>query len=311
MSESVFKGVVVPIVTPLTPQESVDVTSLRRLVSYLIDNGIHGIWAAGTTGEFAALSDDQRLLAIKTVADEARARVPVVANISAAGTRGAIEIASALEQSGVEGIAATPPYYYHYGQEELLAHYRSIHEASSIPLWVYNIPSTAKLTVEAATIAQLAGEGTVVGMKDSSGAGENLAQLVVLCRQRGIQMCRLLGSIYRVTMTRAIGAHGVVPGIANLAAASMSRAWEAGDSGDEQTADRYFSEVSSLAKVLRLAQAGAVHGSMISGLKSALKIMGIIDHDTVTQPLRTLSQEEKDQIPPLLQAAGLLNPVSG
>ncbi len=311
MSESRFKGVVVPIVTPLTPQESVDVTSLRRLVNYLIDNGVHGIWAAGTTGEFAALSDDQRLLAIETVADEARGRIPVVANISAAGTRATIEGASALRQSGVDGIAATPPYYYHYAQQELLAHYRSVHEASSIPLWVYNIPSTAKLTVDAETIAQLAAEGTVVGIKDSSGAGENLAQLVVLCRQRGIRMCRLLGSMYRVTMTRAIGAHGVVPGIANLAAASMSRAWEAGESGDEQTADRHLSEVSSLAKVLRLAQAGAVHASTISGLKSALKIMGIIDHDTVTQPLRPLSQEEKDQIPPLLQAAGLLNPVSG
>ncbi len=218
MSESKFKGVVVPIVTPLTPQESVDVTSLRRLVNYLIDNGIHGIWAAGTTGEFGALSNDQRLLAIETVVDEARGRIPVVANISAAGTRAVIEIASALQQSGVDGIAATPPYY--YDQQELLAHYRSVHEASSIPLWVYNIPSTVKLTVEAETIARLAGEGTVVGIKDSSGAGENLAQLVVLCRQRGIQMCRLLGSMYRVTMTRAIGAHGVVPGIANLAAAS-------------------------------------------------------------------------------------------
>lgn len=311
MSESNFKGVVVPIVTPLTPQESVDVTSLRRLVNYLIDNGVHGIWAAGTTGEFAALRDDQRLLVIETVVNEARGRIPVVGNVSAAGTRTAIEIASALRQSGVDGIAATPPYYYHYSQEELLNHYRSIHEASSIPLWVYNIPSTAKLTVEAGTIAQLAAEGTVVGIKDSSGAGEDLAQLVVLCRQRGIQMCRLLGSIYRVAMTRSIGAHGVVPGIANLAAASMSRAWEAADSGDEQTADGYFSEVSSLLKVLRLTQAGAVHSSTISGLKSALKIMGIIDHDSVTQPLRSLSQEEKDQIPPLLQAAGLAHTVSG
>ena len=311
MSESNFKGVVVPIVTPLTPQESVDVTSLRRLVNYLIDNGVHGIWAAGTTGEFAALRDDQRLLVIETVVDEARGRIPVVGNVSAAGTRAAIELTSALQQSGVDGIAATPPYYYHYGQQELLAHYRSIHEASSTPLWVYNIPSTAKLTVEAGTIAQLATEGTVVGIKDSSGAGENLAQLVVLCRQRGIRMCRLLGSIYRVTMTRAIGAHGVVPGIANLAAASMSRAWEAGDSGDEETADRYLSEISSLAKILNLARAGAVNASAISGLKSALKIMGIIDHDTVTQPFRPLSQEEKDQIPPLLHAAGLLNPVSG
>ena len=311
MSKPNFKGVVVPIVTPLTPQESVDVKSLRRLVNYLIDNGVHGIWAAGTTGEFAALQDDQRLLVIETVVDQAKGRVPVVGNVSAAGTQAAIEIASALQNSGVDGIAATPPYYYRYAQEELLNHYRSLCESSSIPLWVYNIPDSVKLIVEPGTIAQLAAEGTVVGMKDSSGAGESLAQLVVLCQQQEIEMYRFLGSIYRVAMTRGIGAHGVIPGLGNLAAASMSAAWEAGESGDQQTANRHLADVVPLQRVLQLAQAGAVNASSISGLKSALKIMGIIDHDTVTQPLRPLSQEEKDQIPPLLQAAGLLSPVSG
>ena len=122
-----------------------------------------------------------------------------------------------MRNSGVDGIAATPPYYYRYGQEELLNHYRSLCESSSIPLWVYNIPDSVKLIVEPGTIAQLAAEGTVVGMKDSSGAGESLAQLVVLCHQQEIEMYRFLGSIYRVAMTRGIGAHGVIPGLGNLA----------------------------------------------------------------------------------------------
>ena len=73
-----IKGVVVPTVTPLTPDERVDTTSLRRLVNYLIDEGAHGIWAAGTTGEFAALRDDQRLLAIEKTAEEVNGRVPVI-----------------------------------------------------------------------------------------------------------------------------------------------------------------------------------------------------------------------------------------
>ena len=67
------RGVVVPILTPLTPDEAVDVASLRRLTNYVIDNGIHGIWAAGTTGEFAALDEAARRLVIETVVDEAAA----------------------------------------------------------------------------------------------------------------------------------------------------------------------------------------------------------------------------------------------
>ena len=88
-----FKGVVVPTVTPLTPDERVDTASLRRLVNYLIDEGVHGIWAAGTTGEFAALRDDQRLLAIEKTAEEVNGRVPVIGNVSAAGTQTAIDMA--------------------------------------------------------------------------------------------------------------------------------------------------------------------------------------------------------------------------
>ena len=78
-----LRGVIVPILTPLTPDEAVDVASLRRLVNYLVDNGVHGIWAAGTTGEFAALDEEARRLVIETVADEAAGRVPVIGNISA------------------------------------------------------------------------------------------------------------------------------------------------------------------------------------------------------------------------------------
>ena len=76
MTDDPIRGVVVPILTPLTPQERVDTGSLRRLVAYLLDNGVHGIWAAGTTSEFAALSDAARTLSIEPVVDEVRGRVP-------------------------------------------------------------------------------------------------------------------------------------------------------------------------------------------------------------------------------------------
>ena len=301
----------VPILTPLTPQEKVDVSSLRRLVNYLIENGIHGIWAAGTTGEFAALSDADRRLTIETVVQEANGRVPVVGNISAAGTASAIEIARSLQSSGLDGLALTPPYYYNYGQDELLNHYRQVQKISKVPLWVYNIPSAVKVSVDPATVFQLATEGTVVGIKDSSGGGETLAQLVVLCHQQSVQMYRFLGSVYRVTMTGVLGAHGVIPGLANVAASAFSGAWEAGESGEEQQARENLASVVALQKLLGLARGGGPNASAISGLKSALKIMGIIDHDTVTQPMRPLAEEEKAQIPDLLQKARLPTLVVG
>ncbi len=298
-------GVIVPILTPLNGDETVDTASLRRLVNYLFEGGVHGIWAAGTTGEFAALDDKQKLLAIETVVDEVAGRLPVIGNISAPSTNLTVRLARAVQEWGLAGIAATPPYYYPCAQDEVTAHFRYIKEQSGVPLWVYNIPVTVKTVVEPQTMATLAGEGTVVGVKDSSGAGEAFAQLRALCDQGGIEMYRFLGSMFRVTTASAVGAHGVIPGIANLAPGVVAKAWEAGEAGDAETARAYQAKVMAASKMMHLAKGGGPNASSFSGMKSALKHMGVIDSDTVTRPLRPLTEDEKQEIPEILREVGI------
>ncbi len=298
-----MRGVVVPILTPLRPDGEVDVASLRRLTNYVIGGGVHGIWAAGTTGEFAALDEPARRLVIETVVEEAAGRVPVIGNVSAPATRATIAAAEALRDCPVTGVAATPPYYYSNTQDELLDHFRAIADRSAQPLWVYNIPSTVKVTVEPDTIAALAADGTVAGVKDSSGGGESFAQLVMLCRSRNLDLYRFVGSVWRATMA-GLGAHGIIPGIANLAPGSVSGAWEAGRSGDEETAARCHHETLAATRVTRI-RAGGSAGAGFSGIKCALKLMGIIEHDTVSAPFRGLDEAERERIPPLLEELGL------
>ena len=95
-----IRGVIVPILTPLNDDESVDTASLRRLVNYLIDNGAHGIWVSGTTGEFAALSDRERVASIEAVVDEVDGRVPIIGNVSQPSTKLSIELAMAVRSVG-------------------------------------------------------------------------------------------------------------------------------------------------------------------------------------------------------------------
>jgi 4-hydroxy-tetrahydrodipicolinate synthase len=296
----------VPILTPLTPDEKVDRASLRRLVNHVIDGGVHGIWAAGTTGEFAALSDEQRLVVIETVVEEVAGRVPVIGNVSASSTQLAVNLALSVQEAGLHGIAATPPYYYDCAQEELLDHYRYIFDRVGAHLWVYNIPSMVKTDVEPATIAQLAGEGTVVGVKDSSGAGEPLAQLNVLCEQGGIEMYRFLGTVYRITTSRAVGAQGVIPWVANVVPSIASRAWEAGEAGDGGSVRESIAGLMIATRLQRLANGGSQTAGRLSGMKSALKVMGVLEHDTVTRPLRPLTEEEKQPIPAILEELRLV-----
>lgn len=300
-----IRGVMVPILTPLTPEEQVDKDSLRRLLDYLIGAGVHGIWAAGTTGEFAALTGDQQVGLIETVVEEVAGRVPVIGNISAPSTKLTVNIGQAVRQIGLDGVAATPPYYYPCAQDEILDHYRYINDQVGIPLWVYNIPITVKSVVEPQTIAHLAAEGTVVGVKDSSGAGERFAQLNVLCDQDGIEIYRFLGTMYRVTSTRLVGGHGVIPGIANLIPAIMAKAWEAGERGDEKVARKLNAQILEASKIMYLARGGGPNAASFSGMKSALKSMGIINCDTVSRPLRSLTSEEREPIISIIKCLGI------
>ena len=300
-----IRGVIVPILTPLNSDESVDTSSMRRLVNYLLDNGAHGIWVSGTTGEFANLTNKQRLISVETVVDEVAGRVPIIGNISCPSTQLSLELALAVQEMALDGIAVTPPYYYNNAQDELLDHYRYISDRSGLPLWVYNIPPTVKTIVEPNTIATLAAEGAVVGVKDSSGSGEPFAQLNVLCEQGNLNLLRFLGTVSRITTSTALGADGVIPAIANLAASASARGWEAGEAGDMETVKECNAKLIAASKIAQLAKGGGPNAAAFSGMKSALKHMGILASDTVSRPLRALTEEEKKGIPAILEEAGI------
>lgn len=307
MTDKEIRGVIVPVLTPLNSDETVDTGSLRRLVNYLIDNGAHGIWVSGTTGEFAALSDKERIISIETVVDEVAGRVPIIGNVSQPSTQLSIEFALAVQESGLDGIAVTPPYYYPNAQDEILDHYRYIKDRVGAPLWVYNIPVTVKTAVAPGTVATLASEGAVVGVKDSSGAGELLAELNILCDQGNLSLLRFLGSVFRVTSARAVGVHGVIPGIANLVPAISSRGWEAGEAGDIETVRECDAKLLIANGISRIAKGGGANAASFSAMKSSLKLMGVLDTDTVSRPLRPLTEDEKKELPAVLKKLDLLN----
>ena len=273
----------------------------------MVDNGVHGIWVSGTTGEFAALSDAQRLISMETVTNEVAGRVTIIGNISGPSTQISLQMALDVQEMGMDGIAVTPPYYYSHAQDELLTHYRHISDRCGLPLWVYNIPQTVKTAVAPNTIATLASEGAVVGVKDSSGAGELLAELNVLCQQGEIPLLRFLGTAYRVTTSKSVGVQGVIPAIANLVPKAASLGWEAGEHGDLETAKKCDKTLMAVSKISQLAQGGGPNAASFSGMKAALKIMGILDNDTVSQPLRPLTPEEKQGIPAILEELGISN----
>lgn len=310
MPSNGYDGVITPLLTPIAlvnGDERVHEPSLRALVDYQLDNGVSGLWASGTTAEFAALAHAERVASIEIVIDQAAGRVPVIANITMPSTALTIEMGRSVA-GRVSAVAATPPYYYPHSQEEIKGHYRRLRDALDVPVWVYNIPVMHKTPVAPSTLADLAVEGTVEGVKDSSGAGELLAELHILRATRGFELVSTLGTTLRATTAVALGAQGIIPGLANAVPAIFSGAWEAGKTGDSEAAKAYDGQIMAAMALQTLGRSGtSAQGSVYSGLKAALVHMGILETDHVTAPFIPLTDAERAGIPAILAAVGLSN----
>lgn len=298
-------GVVPPILTPLSPDETIDLASLRRLVAFLIQGGVHGIWVLGTTGEFASFTRRERAEAVRVAVEAAGGRVPVVANISDAATRLAIEHGRDAAAAGADAAALLPPYYYLNEQDELLDHFRRVREAVDLPLLAYNIPQNVKAKFGVETILRLGEEGTIVGLKDSQNDLDWFRQVMTGARQRGVRLRGFLGTRYLIDAGLLAGAHGAIPGVANVAPRLCVECYEAARRGDFEAADRATAKLIAVTRLGGIARGGSATAGNFATMKAALRRMGVLSTSLVTAPLRNLTEEEEASVAETVSALGL------
>ena len=304
MDVAQYRGIIPPILTPVQPDGQVDLLSLTRLTNWLIREGVHGIWACGTTGEFPCFDADERENVVGTCAEAAMGRVPLVANISDCSTRLAIEHGLRALRAGADAVALTPPYYYSNTQEELLTHYRVVRDAVDAPLFVYNIPSTVKVKVEVESIVTLAAEGTVVGIKDSQNDLDFARTLSMAANERGVPLRLFLGTRSLIDAALLVGAHGCIPGIANVVPRACLDAYEAAARGDFPVALRAQQRVVDALAITRVVR-GSAQAAGMGGMKAALKAMGVIASSNVALPLASPTGEDEARITGIARNLGL------
>ncbi len=288
-------GIFVPMLTPITPDETVDEPSLRRLVDFLVGAGVHGIWAMGTTGEFPAFPEAERARALAATVSQVAGRVPVIANVGDSSTGLALRHARQAAAAGADALALTPPHYYPHSMDEMLTHFRALKEAfPDLPLLVYNIPQTVKIKMTVATTLQLAREGTVQGIKDSQNDLRWFRLLVQGIRAAGIEdrFRMFLGTRILIDAGAVIGAHGAIPATANVAPAAAAEAWEAAARGDFRLAERAQDVVGRFEELAEIARGGSPEAAGFASMKSVLRHWGVIEHAQLMRPLRSFSSEE-------------------
>jgi 4-hydroxy-tetrahydrodipicolinate synthase len=292
-------GIFVPIVTPLTPDGGVDHPSLERAIDFLLEGGVHGIWIMGTTGEFACLPEDERAAAVDTTVAHLAGRVPVVANVGDASTRLAIRHARHALAAGADAIALTPPYYYPHSMDEVQAHFRDLKQVvGDPPLLVYNIPQTVKVKMEVRATLQLASEGTVAGIKDSQNDLQWFRDLMLGAREAGLaeSFRGFLGTRTLIDAGTAIGAHGAIPAVANVAPAACVATYESARAGDYAAARQAQELVLRYEALAGVARGGSATAASLSAMKHTLHSWGIIAHPAVAAPLRDLAQGEVEDL---------------
>lgn len=208
-----FQGSFVALVTPFRDGR-VDEVKLRELVEFHVAGGTDGLVPCGTTGESPTLSHDEHRRVVEVVIEAAAGRLPVVAGTGSNSTAEAVELSRHAERAGARAVLVVNPYYNKPTQEGLYRHFRTVAEAVSIPVIVYNIQSRTAVNVETATLARLVRDcRNIAGVKEASGNLDQMSQVVATC---GPDFSVLSGDDSLTLPLMAVGGHGVVSVIANI-----------------------------------------------------------------------------------------------
>lgn len=290
-------GIIVPLITPLNADESLDECGLEKLVEHVIAGGVSGIFILGSCGEGPALPDATKERVVSAVSAQVKGRVPVLVGAFGVGTRQTIDLARRLTRHGGDAIVITAPFYFSQTQTEIVAYASAVARAQSVPTIVYNIPQMAKTIIEPDTLAQLARVPEIIAVKDSWGDLTRFQQLLAIKKARadfGVYQ----GAEGVAALSIARGADGAVLGLANVAPKLCCDLYAAARNGDWTRAWALQERLMVLWKI-------HTHGQWLPCLKMAVSQLGICGA-TTSAPFEPLGENAIAEIRRDMQMAGVL-----
>ena len=281
------KGIVVPIVTPVDQEGRLNEKAYRGLIDYLAENGIHGVFPFGTTGEFYAYDQGFYDHLLEVTKDAVAGRMQIYAGANHITTKGAIAIAKAVEKiGGIDALSVLTPMFVSQTQEEVYEYYRAIASETSLPIIIYNNKPKTNVTVEPATVARLAEIDNIVAAKDSTGDMTNAEEYIRLTRGKDFSV--MMGRDTLILAGLHYGATGAIASCANVAPRIAVDIYEKFQAGDYQGAlDAQF-KLSALRIATNM-------GSFPVTLKEALKLIGHDCGDCVP-PILPLHEDQREKL---------------
>ena len=290
-----FKGSFVAIITPFK-DGAVDEKAFQSLVEWHIAEGTNGLVPCGTTGESPTLSHEEHMRVTELCVEMAGGRVPVMAGAGSNSTAEAIMLTDHAKKAGSDAALLVTPYYNKPTQEGLFQHYKAVHDAVELPLFIYNIPGRSIVDMSVETMARLAKLPNIAGVKDATC---DLARPMRTRLAIGPDFCQLSGEDGTVVPYLAGGGHGCISVTANIApkmCAEMHAAWQAGD----------LKTVMALQDRLMPVHLALFCETSPGPVKYAASLLGKCSAET-RLPICEISEDSKEQVKNALKGAGLLN----
>lgn len=213
MSNPIFTGSCVAIVTPMNQDGSINYEEYGKLIDFQIEGGTDAILACGTTGESAVMDHKEHCSVIEYTLKRVNGRVPVIAGTGSNDTAYAVELTKEAKNMGANGVLSVTPYYNKTSQAGLVAHFNKIADSVDIPMIVYNVPSRTGCNIKPETYAELCKNPNIVAVKEASDKIGDVAQTIALC---GDNLDVYTGCDDMTVPVMSLGGKGVISVFANV-----------------------------------------------------------------------------------------------
>jgi 4-hydroxy-tetrahydrodipicolinate synthase len=296
-----LRGIVPPLVTPLSARDALDRAGLRRLLDHVIEGGVAGVFLLGTTGEAPSLSYRLRREMIAESVRIVGGRVPVLVGVTDTAFVESVQLAEYAAECGADAAVLTTPYYFPAGQTELTRYIENIAPLIPLPLMLYNMPGLTKVWFEIETLKRLAQIDSIIGVKDSSGDLEFFAEV---CRLKSIRpdWSVLIGPEEKLREAMRAGGDGGVNGGANVMPRTFVDYFQAIVSGDVASVASLHETIVAFGEIYEIGKYASRH---IKATKSALSLIGICE-DLPADPFNRFLEPERARVAEILTRIGVL-----
>ncbi|HER24578.1 MAG TPA: 4-hydroxy-tetrahydrodipicolinate synthase [Candidatus Atribacteria bacterium] len=289
------KGIIPPMVTPLDREENIDKKAIGRVVNYLIEGGVHGLFPLGSTGEWYGLSINQKKEIIETVMEANHGRVPVYVGTGATTTKETIQLTKLATDIGVDVLSIITPVFISPNEQELFNHYQAIARSTDLPIILYNNPGRTGINLSVDLVVKLSKIDNIIGIKDSSG---DMAQGAEYIRRTNNDFSVLAGRDTLIYGFLAYGGKGAIAATANIVPKIVVKIYEEYQKGNYQEALKAQFQLAPLRMAFSL-------GSFPVVVKEGLNLLGIEVGSTL-KPVQPLTEEAREKLKEVLYSMQVL-----